>query len=535
MSRSASMTSNAVPLANSADPSIANFNDPTQLLITRLENWSHAVTLMEDFIESHAVTQKSITSGLEKSRKSIADAPRFDQETTPLSHGSTASPHPAASGGDASAASEASTGPLGISDCFATMRARTERLINLSMETESSLRTSVLPQLNTLQGDIEKHLKGLRGTNVKSGKEVEKAIQTTVKAIENLSINTTHFESFAGATSGPHSHDSDLKRDPYVSHRYVLSCVDDQIAKENQQIDTIIYTEKNFQTLERHIVQVLQQASHLVNQILSKYSQEKVNTYSTIASDFSRIPEDYEWNSFVNRRASSLVDPAHPNKRDFATINFTNKNHISTAPVVTGMLQRKEGLAMLKSYSTGYYVVTHSGFLHQYNSQDPVRDPMPVFSLYLPDTQLGPMSTRESGKFKFKINGKDRNKTISIKKSTYYFKTSTFDELAQWYDAIAQASGSTHANQPGASAVGAGTLSETDDETSPVTSPVHTNVVAPESAAPTSTAHASATHAPAAHGSTAPALSASPVQNEVPIIEHSMESHSIGDPTSRPF
>lgn len=52
--------------------------DPTQLLLGRLDGWKHTVGLLQSFVEVHISTQKDVSAGLEKARKSIADAPRFD-------------------------------------------------------------------------------------------------------------------------------------------------------------------------------------------------------------------------------------------------------------------------------------------------------------------------------------------------------------------------------------------------------------------------------------------------------------------------
>lgn len=389
---------------------------PTQKLLSRLESWVQVVDLIDNYVDSHITIQKHITQGLEKARKAVADAPRFNYSVASAT---------------ITEVEEEETAPetptVGIAESFESLRTTTDSLINKSLETEQSLKTSVLPQLSTLKGDIEKHIKGLKGNGVKNAKDIEKARSLTQASIEQLG---QYVSSFAINTN----HKLDYKNDPYVLHRNVLNALEDQVAKENNQIDALISVEKNLETLEVHILQVIQQAVTLLDTALSSYSNLKVDSYHNIAATFNAIPSGFEWDKFINNPNSEIVAYNTP-KRQIDNIYFTNSDAVSVKPVLEGILQRKEG-KLLKSYSSSYYVLTPSRFLLQYSSQDHVQNPTPDFAIYIPDAQVGEMSSRSSGKNKFVIQAKDTSRTIGIGHKNYAFKTNTYDELVAWHDAI---------------------------------------------------------------------------------------------------
>ncbi|ANB15192.1 Slm2p [Sugiyamaella lignohabitans] len=442
--------------------------DPTNILLKRLENWNHTVSLLTDFVEAHLSTQKSISSGLEKTKKAISEAPRFDFVSgpgSPTGSGQTASSATAgidstlpsaasgalaagagsgtsgsagvgsSTGGSAAGAGSTPSQPTGIAEAFQELRSQTELLINKSYEAEQQLRSAVLPQLETLKGDIEKHYKGFKGPGLKGQKEVQIAKQTTQKYVESLG---QHVASFGAPASISASSKSDALHDPFVEHRLALNSLQDQVSKENSQVDAIVSVQNNFQSLERHIIQVLQQAASVIEQILKSYSTTNIEGYQLIAEKFNNIPADHEWNQFVSRNSESLI-PANAPKRSVEGLTFTNIDHKATVPVIEGILQIKTG-KLLKSYSSAYFVVTQSRYLHQFKSQDYTQDPTPELSLYLPGTVVGHPTSRDSGKFKFEIEGKAASKGISTK-HTFTLKTTTYDELIAWHTAIAKAAG----------------------------------------------------------------------------------------------
>lgn len=74
-----------------------------------------------------------------------------------------------------------------------------------------------------------------------------------------------------------------------------------------------------------------------------------------------------EWNNFVQKYEHALINPAAPN-REVSSLTFPNQKHTSTVPLIAGTLQRKG--TVLGRYSTAYYVVTPSKYLHEFENSD---------------------------------------------------------------------------------------------------------------------------------------------------------------------
>ncbi len=126
--------------------------------------------------------------------------------------------------------------------------------------------------------------------------------------------------------------------------------------------------------------------------------------YSDMVATTQRIPQDFEFKKFVQRNNGTLIDPSVP-QRSVSSITFPNQDHISTQPLIEGLLERKSRAA-LKGYNPKFYVVTRSKYLHEFKDDDDYRkDPTPELSLYLPHCTVGGISGE-----KFNIKGKDSSK-----------------------------------------------------------------------------------------------------------------------------
>lgn len=453
--------------------------DPTTVMLPALENWRSVVTLLEEYLDTQIHVQHNITGGWEKAKKVVATPPKF---------------------------ADNDEDKVGISEAFKNLREKTEVLLNKSSETEESLKSSVLPQLATLKGDIEKHIKGLKGTNLKGLKEIEKAQANTKKHVETLG---QYASSFAN------SHKLDVKNDPYVLHRLTRYAIEDQLQKENVQRDAVLSSQKNYKTLQVHIVQVIKQATSLMEQIQTDYATAHSENFKSISKTFGHIEDDHEWNQFVKHNPEVLVTEDSV-KRTVNDVSFSNDQHESTIPLIEGSLERKSG-KLMKSYSTGYFVLTPAKYLHYFKSSNLVSDPSPESSIYLPECTLGPMSAGDSGKHKFTITGKTQGKSVSLgQKHTYSFKAASRGELEKWYEKLQEVSG-TSVHSGGAVA---DTSRKSSSSSTPATSP--TSAAAAGGAA--AGAGAAGAGTAAAAGTAAPEEATSPVETAQESLSSPTES-----------
>lgn len=190
----------------------------------------------------------------------------------------------------------------------------------------------------------------------------------TLQSIETLGTYASSF------TISGDSNRREYRNDPYVLYRLTLQALDDQLAKETH-IQFIDCCRKNLQNLETHLVQVLQQATKLFSEVIAGFHSLSNETYFGIAYSFANISPEAEWSSFYNDNINQLVPYDRP-LREISNVTFQNDNHPSTKPVVEGTLNRKEG-KILKSWTPGYYVLTQSHFLLQYESNNYVKTHLP--------------------------------------------------------------------------------------------------------------------------------------------------------------
>ncbi|KAL8729039.1 MAG: hypothetical protein Q9181_005139 [Wetmoreana brouardii] len=384
--------------------------DPTDtsgLLQERLQAYKHACGYLENYITATEKVQKTHAKEYEKILKTVSDPLKeghhFDQSLG------------------------------GIAGLFENIRSNTQGIANSHLETEKTIKGSVLPILERLHAEIKNKSKELSKGAVKGSKEVDKARNVTQKHIELLGQHTAAFASSGGKI--------DPSNDPYVLQRGVNHRLHKQVLEENNNRHDLIEVQNSFSSFEAHIIQTFQQALQTFLQAVGGQHERQKAMYSDMVSTAQRIPLDFEFKGFVHRNNQLLVDPSAP-KRDISHISFPNQNHASTQPLIAGTLERKSrALGALKGYSTDYYVVTPSKFLHEFKDDDDVRkDPVPELSLYLPDCTIGALSGD-----KFNIKGKDASKgKVGSALATSHelaFKAHSPADAEKWYNVIKQAAG----------------------------------------------------------------------------------------------
>ena len=314
------------------------------------------------------------------------------------------------------------------------MRVNTQALINTNIETEKSIKGSVLPVLERLNKEIKNKTKELSHGAQKSAKEVEKCRNATQKHIELLGQHTAAFEA-----SGGRMHSA--LEDPYVIHRGVLHRLTLQVLEENNHRNDLIAVQNNFLAFETHVVSVVQQAMEAFNAFASSQAEKTRALFSDMLGAAQRIPPDFEWKQFLARSGDALENP-NEDPRTVESIQFPNMDHQATRPLIEGSLERKSRNKLAWGTQTAYYVVTQAKFLHEFKDSDTSRrNPTPELSLYLPDAMIGTPSGD-----KFNIKGKDKAKTLGSKivgSSELAFRAHSPADALKWFEVIRNAAGAT--------------------------------------------------------------------------------------------
>lgn len=223
--------------------------------------------------------------------------------------------------------------------------------------------------------------------------------------------------------------------DPYVVQRGVFHRLATQVIHENNNRHDLIAVQNNFAQFEHHVIEVIQSALESFNQFVGGQAQKEQQLYADILGTAQCIPFDFEWTQFVQRSGNMLVDP-NGSERTIDGLAFPNHDHRSTKPLIEGTLERKSRNKLsMSGYSTGYYVVTPSKFLHEFKDNEYLKkDPVPELSIYLPDATIGTTSGE-----KFNVKGKDISKGIGSKlsgSSEIQFKAHTASDAQKWSEVI---------------------------------------------------------------------------------------------------
>lgn len=203
--------------------------------------------------------------------------------------------------------------------------------------------------------------------------------------------------------------------------------------------------QNSFAQFESHIIQEIQHGLGQFLQVVSAQAEHTKSAYGDMIGTSQRIPLDFEWNGFIQRNNTILIDPSAP-PRTISQISFPNQNHRATQPLISGSLERKGKI--MRSYETNYYVITPSKFLHEFKTDDDfAKDPVPEMSLYLPDCMIGAVNGQ-----KFNVKGKDSSKgkiggAFSMSHEIQ-FKAHTPQAANQWWEVIRSAAGTVTNEQP---------------------------------------------------------------------------------------
>lgn len=298
----------------------------------------------------------------------------------------------------------------------------------MHLETEKSLKKSVFPLLADLHSEIKSEVKNLSKSASKDSKSVDKSRTATQAHIDLLRDCTNAFD------TGEFKFDP--AGDPYIVQRQLLHRLHKQISEENNNRDDLLAAQGTFQKFEMHVIQTIQRVIASFVQILTAQAEHTKMLYGDIAHVSQRMPLDLEWNGFVRRNNSILIDPSVP-PRTMESISFPNRDHPATRAIIEGTLERKTG-HLVKHNKTGYYVITPSKFLHELEDDDFSRKELtPELSLYLPDCTVGVVSGLH-----FTVKGKDASKgkigSALTSAHELEFKARSEEEARKWWEVIRQ-------------------------------------------------------------------------------------------------
>jgi len=265
---------------------------------------------------------------------------------------------------------------------------------------------------------------------------VAKERELSTKAIADLA------RAIGAVTNTPMNVSS--REDPFAVNLAVHRQLQKQVAEENALQKSIIIMQQNSAHFEEGIVRSIQSAWQTFDEWQSRMSTSVQETWRTLGVNMAQLMPDREWIAFA-ARSDHLLDPETPLRNPDA-IDYPGKNDPSVQPVHVGLLERKKRFT--KSYREGYYVLTPSGYLHEYASSDPSQATHPIWSLFLPACTLGPPSATTSQSHKYHIEGRKDGTSAYGKtpssggslfkmgrsETAYTFRARSHEEMMEWWN-----------------------------------------------------------------------------------------------------
>ncbi|KAJ9099489.1 hypothetical protein QFC20_005701 [Naganishia adeliensis] len=331
-------------------------------------------------------------------------------------------------------------GEGGMQDVFYTIRDKTRVIADSHASLSRTIDSSIVQHLQKLRTEIKAHIKNVQNDTGKLAASVAKERELSTKAIADLA------RAIGAVTNTPMSVTS--KEDPFAVNLAVNRQLQRQVNEENALQKSIIIMQQNSAHFEEGIVRSIQSAWQTFDEWQSRMSVSVQETWQTLGVNMAQLMPDREWVAFA-ARSDHLLDPETP-LRNPDLIDYPGKNDPSVQPVHVGLLERKKRFT--KAYKEGYYVLTPSGYLHEYASSDPSHATHPVWSLFLPACTLGPPSSpNTSESHKFHIEGRKDGTSaygktpgssgggflgkMSGKSDTAYtFRARSHEELMEWWN-----------------------------------------------------------------------------------------------------
>ncbi|EFP75100.2 hypothetical protein, variant [Puccinia graminis f. sp. tritici CRL 75-36-700-3] len=316
-------------------------------------------------------------------------------------------------------------------------RERTRAISDHHTAFAQSITQSTLHDLNKIKADVKELIAELGAKPTQLATEVGKSRAESTEVITHLS------KSIAQSKTNPMAlvaHD-----DPVLLHRQVEEQVKQQMNLENSLTRMIIEYQKKGLELEKRVNIDIQAVVKDFESARLNAEKSISNEWQTIHAGVTGLNPELEWTEFAQR--SGHLVPEDIEMRDLEKITFPGHNEELTSPINVGLLERKKRFT--RNYKEGYYVLTPSGYLHEFKTSDPTKHSEPEMSIFLPNCTLGAPAPPEAKTFKWHIEGARRtsgghntgslNKMkkslhIGSKEVAFSFKSRTHAEMMHWWE-----------------------------------------------------------------------------------------------------
>ncbi|KAK4053185.1 hypothetical protein OIV83_001920 [Microbotryomycetes sp. JL201] len=280
-----------------------------------------------------------------------------------------------------------------------------------------NLSKNVVVPLKKLRPDIKSHIANME-------KELGKLADAVTKERDASNVCLTALSN----ALGPDSHAETIcGEDPVILRAAVEAQLRQQVTKENEMLAAVINWTERTEAKEKEVFREIGRCWTVFESANSNLHLGNQQRSMLLSGEVDTIAPDAEWTFFSKLHH---VIPADTAPRRLEDIEYTGREDPLTQPVREGVLERQK--RFLKTWATGFWILSPSGHLHSYaSSTSPISHP--AVSLPLRHCTLGPMPTPEVGS-----KGKQLEAmfTVDAPDGKYVLRAKSWEELSAWWTDI---------------------------------------------------------------------------------------------------
>ncbi|EEB07867.1 cytoskeletal signaling protein [Schizosaccharomyces japonicus yFS275] len=310
----------------------------------------------------------------------------------------------------------------GVQDVFTSLRDQTATIAADNDQLAVQIPGSITKVLELLRDDLKEHCKKITTDGGRGVKTVEKHRTETQRLLTQLDRTLLPWRGEQPPVVGRNN-------DPFIVDRLVCNSLHRQVAEENNHAHVLVGLQELSYRFEINMVNKIKECIVQFEQLMAAHLNKTILHIQDIRQISDALPSTMEWEQYMNNEPDFIKGDIVPRNAD--SIVYPGKNDQPTVPIIKGQLVRKTKI--LKKKQAGFYAFTHSGYLYEFKSADPLTDPEPEFALYIPDCLIGRPSDKKA---KFKITGKDATKRLFSTRYEYTFSAANHADIMKWWEAL---------------------------------------------------------------------------------------------------
>lgn len=344
--------------------------DPVQPLVERFEAWRVVLVDMRTHFERLSSAEKAHGKELLKLADSVSQ--------------------PFSSYGDF--ARDGSVEAIG-----SVLRSESDGRVAHSDRIVEALDDVIVPELHRAEESLKAKIQELSALSKDFKNNLGGDLESSKSAILSLQEAIAEWESNSGTVP--------LKSDPFLVDLHARKALRHSLGEEQYLHDSQLNLQQSAKALEDAVVDTIKQTLARYGESVSREASELAAMSQRIGSGIGAGQLDQEWAGFAQRQAAAgLFLPAGSKARTLESQTWQGKDHPATTPVWDRWLEKKSG--RLSGYTTAFYIISPSRYMHEFKSNDLREDTDSSFSLYLPDCSIVSVSKEKEKSQKLVLRGK---------------------------------------------------------------------------------------------------------------------------------